>query len=109
VPVIDTVSRTREARLTFQGVAAIPGTPGRVSWSGRVAQIPSDFLVRRDGALGVFVLEGERARFAALPEAQEGRPAPNTLPAGTLLIDEGRQRLGDGDIVRPSSSGAPGD
>jgi hypothetical protein len=55
--------------------------------------------MRRGGQLGVFVLETDRARFVALPGAEEGRPADSTLPGATLLIDEGRQRLRDGDSV----------
>jgi RND family efflux transporter MFP subunit len=99
VPVIDTTSRTREARLGFAQARAIPGTPGRVSWRSQSRQIPSDYLVRRDDRLGVFVLNDQAAQFVALPEAQEGRPAATSLPPQTRLIAEGRQRLRDGDRV----------
>jgi RND family efflux transporter MFP subunit len=106
VPVLDALSRTREARLTFEDRAAIPGTPGRINWSGDTPLIPAGYIVRRKDALGVFVLAGQEARFIPLPDAQEGRPAPTTLPATTRLISEGRQRLNDGEAVLESDPGA---
>lgn len=96
----DTASRTREARLTFEGTPPIPGTAGRVHWTAHPRSIPADLLVRRDGALGVFTITDGRARFRSLPEAIEGRPAPTDLPADTRLAVEGRYGLGDGDRVQ---------
>lgn len=99
LPVADPLARTREARLTFEGEPAITGTAGRVVWSVGSAQIPAEFLLRRDGRLGVFVLDGKTSRFVPLPDALEGRPAATTLPPDTWLITSGRQRLNDGDAV----------
>ncbi len=99
VPIFDSVSRTREARLTFRDAPAIPGTPGRVTWQGERMQIPAEFLLRRDRQIGVFILAQDKAEFVALPDAEEGRPAELAMPSHTLLIDEGRQRLDDGDAV----------
>lgn len=96
----DSASRTREARLAFEGEAPIPGTAGRLHWTASPRSIPADLLVRRDGALGVFVIADGEARFRELPEAIEGRPAPTDLPADTRLAVEGRYGLGDGDRVR---------
>jgi RND family efflux transporter MFP subunit len=102
LPAADTVSRTREARLTFTVTAAVPGTAGRVVWGSGQAMIPADYLVRRDGELGIFVLDGDRARFIALPGAQEGRSAASpALPEDLHLITEGRQRLSDAEPVQP--------
>lgn len=100
LPAADTITRTREARLGFAADAAIPGTPGRVVWRDRVASVPADYLVRREGRLGIFLLDGDRATFFAIPAAQEGRSAPvEGLSMQTRLITEGRQRLADGDRV----------
>ncbi len=96
----DSTTRTREARLVFEGEPPIPGTAGRLHWTASPQAIPADLLVRRDGALGVFVVTDGTARFRGLPEAIEGRPAPNDLPADTRLAVEGRYGLGDGDRVR---------
>lgn len=92
----DSLSRTREARLRFTRERAIPGTAGRVVWQSVDPAIPADYLVRREGQLGVFVAEGDTARFVPIPDAQEGRPAIAALPGETQLITEGRQRLQDG-------------
>jgi|AntRauTorcE11898_2_1112593.scaffolds.fasta_scaffold03639_2 RND family efflux transporter MFP subunit len=96
----DAASRTREARLAFERPPPIPGTAGRLYWIAHPRSIPADLLVRRDGALGVFVVAEGAARFHRLPEAIEGRPAPTDLPADTRLAVEGRYGLRDGDRVR---------
>ncbi len=96
----DTASRTREARLAFWQGPPIPGTAGRLYWTAHARSIPADLLVRRDGALGVFVIADGTARFHELPDAIEGRPAPTDLPADTRLAVEGRYGLDDGARVR---------
>lgn len=100
LPLADAVARTREARLGFVDDVAIVGAAGRVVWRGPRSLLPADFLVRRDDRLGVFVLDAQTARFVALPQAQDGRPAVVALAPETLLITEGRQRLRDGDAVQ---------
>ena len=100
LPQVDSTTRTREARLRFVDAVADPGTAGRLVWQGQGRLLPAIYLVRRNGVLGVFVREQDTARFVALPDAQDGRPAAITLAADTLLIDDGRQRLNDGDAVR---------
>jgi RND family efflux transporter MFP subunit len=102
LPSADPVARTREARLVFDAEPPVAGTAGRVVWRGRRALLPADYLVRRQGGLGVFVFEDDRARFIRLHDAQDGRPTLVTLPPDTLLITEGRQRLNDGDAVSRS-------
>lgn len=96
----DSATRTREGRFAFEGEPPIPGTAGRLHWTAHPRAIPADLLVRRDGALGVFVIDDGTARFRALPEAIEGRPAPTDLPADARLAVEGRYGLSDGDHVR---------
>lgn len=105
LPTLDAVARTREARLAFTAEPAIAGSAGRLVWHGPRSLLPADYLVRRDGALGLFVLDGERARFVTLPQAQDGRPAQVGLAPQTRLITDGRQRLVDGDAVTPAGRG----
>lgn len=107
LPNADPVARTREARLVFDGEPPVAGTAGRVVWQGKRALLPADYLVRRGDTLGVFVLEEERARFIALPEAQDGRPTLVALPPATQLISDGRQALNDGDPVRLAPAEGP--
>lgn len=99
LPAVDPISRTREARLSFTAGAALPGSAGRLTWRGAERLVPADYLVRRDGKLGIFVVNDERAHFIAIPEAQEGQPTSVELAEGTRLVTEGRQRLLDGDPV----------
>jgi len=99
VPVADTLSRTRVARLVFTGQAADAGTAGRVVWRNRRGLLPAEHLVRRDDQLGVFILRDGRAAFVPIADAQEGRPSAIDLEPQTLLITEGRQRLQHGTEV----------
>jgi RND family efflux transporter MFP subunit len=103
LPALDTLARTREARLAFVNEAALPGTAGRLVWQVDRQLLPADYLVRRDDRLGVFVLNGERAKFIAIPHALEGQPCEVDLPYDTHLITDGRQSLVDGQEVTVSS------
>lgn len=105
--VTDTVNapaRTQTARFTFVNPsdAPPPGTSGTLRWSDAQAQLPPNLLVRRASALGIFVLEGERARFVPVPGAQEGRTAapPTALTATTPVVVQGQDKLQDGLSVR---------
>lgn len=100
VEAADTRSRTRGARFRFNGTPPLPGTAGRVRWVAHERAVPADLLVRRDGRLGVFVVRDGRARFHALPEAIEGRPAPTDLSPDSRLVIRGRYGLSDGEAVR---------
>lgn len=99
VPAADGRTRTREARLTFTGPAALPGSAGELVWRSSQAHIPADLLLRRDGKLGVFQIVDGHARFTALPDAEEGRPAAAALKLDTIVVVEGRFRLQDGNAV----------
>jgi RND family efflux transporter MFP subunit len=99
VPLIESRMRTREVRLRFAEESAPIGAAGRVVWQGESLQLPAGYLVRRSEQLGVFLVDGNKARFHPVPGAVEGQPAIVQLPAKTLLIVEGRQRLGDGDEI----------
>jgi RND family efflux transporter MFP subunit len=96
-PAINPASRTREARFTFTGTFPAPGSNGVLRWRDPRAFVPADYLLRRAGQLGVFVVSGPRARFVPLPHAQEGRPAAATgVPANAALVTDGRFALQDG-------------
>ncbi|MCP5424559.1 MAG: efflux RND transporter periplasmic adaptor subunit [Gammaproteobacteria bacterium] len=97
-PAIDTLGRTREARLLFTGESALPGASGRLIW--RMPQaVPADLLVRRAGVLGLLLAQDQQARFHPLPLAQEGRPAVVDLSPDVLVITDGRFALNDGDAI----------
>lgn len=89
-------SRSVEARFSFDGMPPAAGTEGRLVWQATDAWLPADLLVRRNGQLGVFVAVDGKAKFHALPGAQEGRPTPLDLPAQTQIVTQGRHALQDG-------------
>ena len=93
-PAVDRQSRTVEARLAFRDRAAPPGTSGRLIWRETRLHIPPEYVVRRAGTLGVFVMSGNTPKFVPLPDAQEGRPAAIALPPDARIVTEGRNTLG---------------
>ena len=95
-PVIDSQGRTRQARFAFSGNAPAVGRSGELVWRVGEGMLPSNLISRRNGVLGVFLLESGTARFEPLPGAQEGRPVSVDLPATTRVITLGRERLQDG-------------
>jgi len=95
-PAFNRESRSVEARLVFVGPPPAAGSEGRLVWREAQPYLPADLLVRRDGRYGVFVAADGKARFHALPQAQEGRPAALDLPPGTQLVTQGRHALQDG-------------
>ena len=97
--VIGERSRVQKARLRFrQGNPAI-GSTGYLVWQREQQAIAADLLTKRGNELGVFIVENRTARFIILPQAQEGRPTLVTLPATTMIIVGGRDRVEDGDPI----------
>lgn len=96
---IERERRSRRARLAFSDTAPAVGRSGELVWQVDKGLLPSNLVSRRDGRLGVFLLVGGKAEFMPLPGAQEGRPVVADLPAGSLVIVRGRDRLQDGETV----------
>ena len=72
------------------------GRSGELVWQVGEGMLPSNLISRRNGVLGVFLLDAGKARFVPLAAAQEGRPAIVDLPASSQVITMGRDRLQDG-------------
>lgn len=101
-PVISRGSRGQMARLVFVDQSAPPGSEGRIRWTDPRPALPGDFVLKRDGVLGVLVLaDGDRTvAFKPLPGADAGRPyLAADLDPETRLIDEGRRRVQPGQRV----------
>lgn len=99
IPTINTETRNREVRLLFKNGPALPGAAGKLLWRDKRAHIPGEFLVRRNGELGVFSIKDNVAHFISIPSAQTGRASPTTLPIDTPLVIEGQFSLKDADDV----------
>ncbi len=98
-PVVDVAARTRVARLAFAGPVAPAGSSGTLRWLTPGVLLPPELLVKREQALGAFVVENGRARFVPAPAAQEGRPFAVVLPPETPVVVRGQQGLTDGQPV----------
>lgn len=102
LPLVDTTTRTREARFSVDGVDGLPaGAAGRLVWQAPTPAVPAEYQVRRGQRLGLFLLVDGKARFHPLNGAVEGQPASVTLPPDTVIIVQGRHALADGDAVTP--------
>lgn len=109
-PAYDSLERSQEVRFSFVGNDAgdddvgntdLPGAYGKIIWNKTAPHIPADLVVRRDGNLGVFILEDNKSRFVKLINAKEGRPvAQSQLPEAASIIVDGRYRLQDGSGVK---------
>ena len=87
-------TRLSEARLAFKSRSASPGASGQVQWATPLPHLPPEVVLRRNGRLGLFVVEGGTPRFVPLPEAQEGRPAPaNGLGKDATIVVKGAGEL----------------
>ncbi|MEM7081168.1 MAG: efflux RND transporter periplasmic adaptor subunit [Pseudomonadota bacterium] len=98
-PVVASESGAQIVRLAFAQQAAAVGSSGRFSWQDAGGLVPTDLLVKRNGELGVFIAEGDRARFYAVAGAQEGRPAAVGLDPSTTIVTVGRFKLQDGQLL----------
>jgi RND family efflux transporter MFP subunit len=95
-------ARTQEARFAFAGSLPPAGSDGRLIWSDPQRHLPAATIVRRGAALGVFVADGDKARFVPLPGAQEARAVP--VPAGlgdeAAIVVGGQAALQSGMTIR---------
>ena len=99
-PTVNTQTRNREARLLFTDAAALPGAAGKLIWQDNRPHISARLMVRRQDSLGVFIVDKGKARFHALPGANQGRAAPTALPADTRVVTEGQYGLQEGEAVK---------
>lgn len=93
-PALHQSTRLLEARLRFADKPAASGSSGRLLWRTPQPHLSPEIIVRRDGQLGIFVVEQNKPRFLPLPDAEEGRPvAAPDLPAETRIVTRGQQAL----------------
>ncbi len=97
--VVDPSSRTVRGRFRFVDDEAETGSSGEVVWDDLSGVLSVNVIVERANALGVFVAQGNTAKFVVIEGAQQGRPAAVDLPGDTLVIVRGQTRLQDGDAI----------
>ncbi len=99
-PIIATERRSRSARFSFSQQSPAVGRSGEVVWRVSRGLLPASLVVQRDGQLGIFLAEEGKARFLALPGAQEGRPVVVDLPVDSIIVVTGRERLQHADAIK---------
>jgi len=99
LPSINSETRNQEIRLLFQNGPALTGAAGKLIWRDRRPHVPGNLIVKRDGQLGVFILEHNKAHFVSLPSAQAGRGSPVDMPVTSILIISGHYAISDNDVV----------
>ncbi|RTZ65280.1 MAG: hypothetical protein DSZ29_04580 [Aquificaceae bacterium] len=97
---LDTATRTQEVRLHIASKTRLSiGLSGRLQWQDKVGKLPSEYIMRRDGALGVMIVKNKKAYFHPLPNAIEGQAAAIHLPRNTPVIEKNRYRAKQGQMV----------
>ena len=94
---LNTATRNQEMRLGFVEDVALPGAGGQPFWRDNRPHVSGNLLVRRGDQMGLFIYEGEKAKFIPVPDAAPGRAVPVTLDTDTLIVIQGFYALSDGD------------
>lgn len=94
--VIDAHSRSQKIWFSVPEGIAI-GTSGELILTELQPYLPPEYIVRRSGRLGIFLIESDKPIFLPLPNAQEGRPYPltNDLSSAQIVV-QGQQWLQSG-------------
>lgn len=103
IPLINSAARTQQVRLSFINEPALSGATGELVWQAAQPSLPPEFLVRRQGVLGMMLAKKNQAIFIALPTAKEGQSVQlkpgESWEEGALLITQGQHVLQDGDAL----------
>lgn len=78
-------NRTLKARLNTEKSIMI-GTHGTLQWQEVIPYLPRKYLKREKLQLGIYILDGDKKRFYAIKNAQEGRDNPIELALNTPVI-----------------------
>jgi len=92
---IDTISNDQNVFLKFTDTPPLTGSGGRLTWMEPAPHLPSRYIVQREGILGLFIIDQDKARFIQLPGALEGHSAPVNLPPEQIVITSGLAGLID--------------
>lgn len=112
VSLIKQNTQTQAARFSLiknkkqQNPHLITGVSGRIVWQHNQAQLPANYLSRRNGQYGVLIAQRKTesknqavVNFITLPHAQEGQATDIDLPSDSLIIDTGRLYVNDKQTV----------
>ncbi|MCG8536990.1 MAG: efflux RND transporter periplasmic adaptor subunit [Pseudomonadales bacterium] len=97
--VVNTQTRNQEIRLRFEDQQPAPGAAGKLIWQDARFFVPAQYVVTRQGELGVFLARNGKAQFHALQGATPGRPALITLSGDEQIITSNLGQLVDGQTL----------
>lgn len=98
-PIINQNSGVQTVRLKFTQNSTAIGQSGKLVWTVKGSMLSADLLIKRNGQIGVFIAESNKARFKPMPQAQEGRPVSIDPELNWQIIMAGRDKLQDGDTI----------
>ncbi len=99
LPVVNTDTRNYEIRFTFPQKKGPVGAAGKLIWEDSRPHISGDYIVERNGELGVFTVFNGKAKFYSVADARPGRIIAIDLPMEAEIITEGHYALeNDSDI-----------
>lgn len=98
-------ARTQEVRfkLANKTILAI-NLSGRLQWQDQTGQLSPEYIMRRNGSLGVMIIKDDKAHFHPLPHAIEGQPVQAFLSSSTQVIAKNRFRVTEGETVTIDNS-----
>lgn len=99
-PVVETQAAIQNARFKPLTSGPLIGQTGQLVWYINGQSLSADLVTKRGGQLGVFVAQGNQAKFIPLVNAQEGRPVTIEGQPSWQVIVGGRERLQDGQAIQ---------
>ncbi len=99
IPFINETTRTQEARFIFERGKALTGAVGELVWQSSELRLPPEYLVKREGVLGVMLADAGKARFLPLADAREGQSVNVELSPDVLVIIQGQHVVNDGSMI----------
>ncbi len=101
MPKVDSQTKQQIIRLNVIGnKKPVANSIGFLEWNGHQANIPSQYIVQRNGQLGLFVAEAGSAVFKPLNKAIEGQISPVNLSPDTLVITNKLLNLKNKDAIK---------
>ncbi len=100
MPMVDRMTKQQMIRLTINHAKKpLANSMGKIQWQGQQAYLPSQYIVQRNGELGLFIAESNKAIFKPLEQAIEGQNSPINLSPNTLVITNKLLLLKDKDLI----------
>jgi RND family efflux transporter MFP subunit len=103
LPIVDSQSRQQKIRLSFAGDRRPSGGSfGLLQYDSDRVYLEQQYIQKRNGQFGIFIVNNNQARFIALPGAAEGQAVHANLDAEDLVIVSDLKLLQPGEPIKAS-------